>query len=94
LNISNCTIDSLTTSSTMGGVISMFPSTSGTLEILFSLFSYIHLVNTSTTSGGVLYVSTTPQYMHLYNTTFSFSKVCCFILFFSCLYMCMYIYPF
>jgi hypothetical protein len=40
-----------------------------------SSFSNINLINTSATSGGFVYISTTPQLLEIHNSNFSFAKV-------------------
>jgi hypothetical protein len=72
----NSTINNITTGSTMGGAITVFPSGSSTLIISLSSFSNINLVNTSTTFGGFVYISTTPQLLQIHNSSFSYAKVC------------------
>jgi hypothetical protein len=71
----NCTITNIASSSTTGGAVTSFPSTGGTVEILGCVFSNINLTSTGTTSGGFVYCGTTPQFIHIHDSSFSFATV-------------------
>jgi hypothetical protein len=45
------------------------------------LFSHINLISTMATSGGFVYVATTPQLLHIHQCIFSFAKVCVCLLY-------------
>jgi hypothetical protein len=76
----NCTFEKLTTTSTMGGAISVFPiNTNLTLDNC--TFTGITLTGASV-SGGYIYVATNPGEIHITNSIFPDAVVLCDFFFF------------
>jgi hypothetical protein len=68
-------VNNITTSSTLGGVITVFPGEFSTIEIRNNIFSVVSFTSTSETYGGFVYIATVPSYVHIFNNNFSLVSV-------------------